>query len=577
MYDRNPLIASFAASMPRLTLVLVLSVAQAGLPAQGAAWSDDAAIGVWPWLVGNIDNDVPTIIQTAQTAGLDTIYVHLWRTTGPSQGTLHMIDEAGNWGGQGLIDPDLTLRNLIAQAHAAHLQVVGVVNCFLSGGPLPGDAAHEALLLSVVDYLIDNFDAAGAPWYALDGIALDRVRFYTGTGNPAAAVTSFVQQVKDRCGLLPLHAYLPANLWHIDGPPYDGVFRTYSDAMFWLETQYGHDWEALAHILDVFLPMAYVAEGGPYGNQTSLMQAYLTTVASYARQAQMNAGVAGRLLPAIRAWNDSTGTTTSASLSACIAGAAAGGADGYMPFRYYTAAGQTSWWNAIGAGAVAAPAFPRAALTATTGGGLGLTLDATASTSANATTTLEAQFDVDDDGIPDTAWSTNLSHTFLAPSSSPLTVTVRVRDSAGRVSVRKRRVTPLGAQLTVSGGWTSISQGSNHTLVLNAGPAAAGMQYVIAASVTGTSPGTVLTPTINVPLNWDWMTDLVLAAAGTPILPGFVGSLDANGWAGTAFAIPGAALPGGLSGQSIHLAAVGFDPQWAPTFSSGSVSLTVFP
>ena len=561
-------------------LLLILASGCASAPVGAQTASDDAAIGVWPWLVGNIDADIPTIVQTASGAGLDTIYIHLWRTTGVEAGTLHMVDETGTFPSSwGTIQSDVTLTSLIAQAHAAHLQVVGVVNCFLNGGPLPGYVAHETRLLQVVDHLLHTVDASGDPVYALDGIALDRVRYYSGTSNPHQVVTAFVQQVKDLCGLVPLHAFIPANLWHIDGPPYNGSFRTYAEAMGLLQGQYGHRWEDLASVLDVALPMAYVAESGLYGNNTGLMQSYLQTVASYHRLAEANAGVTVRLLPAVRAWTDAGQTTTAASLQACIQGASLGGADGFMTFRYYTALGQGSWWNAISAGANPGPAHPRAALAATSAAGGSITLDATASSSlAFGPSTLEARFDLDDDGTADTPWSTSRMWTFAAAGSSPFLVAVEVRDGAGHRSVRKRVVTPAAATLTLAGGFTSASLGSAHSLLLNAGPGAAGHVHVIAASATGTTPGTSLAPGVTVPLVWDAFTDLILLAANGPFLPGFIGNLDGTGWAVATMAIPPGALPAAWAGQNLWFAAAGLDPATGLfSFTSGAASLSVLP
>ena len=82
MTFRTPFLASLLASA---------ALAQPPQP------SSDVSVGVFPFLVGNMDGQVQTIVNTATQRGLDTIYVSVFRATGPSTGDLWITDQAGNW------------------------------------------------------------------------------------------------------------------------------------------------------------------------------------------------------------------------------------------------------------------------------------------------------------------------------------------------------------------------------------------------------------------------------------------------------------------------------------------------
>ena len=566
-----------------LMLLVCMGAAAGSAGSQTPAPSTDAAIAVWPWLVGNIDAQTPGIIAQTQAAGLDTIYLHLWRTDAPGAGSLYMVEETGGFNpsmGTANIVPYVTLSSFISQAHAANIQVVGVVNCFLSGGPLPGDLQHQQLLLEVIDYLVGSVDLLGRARYPLDGIALDRIRYYGGASS-STPVTSFVQEIKNHIGVLPLHAFLLASLWYIDGPPYDGSFRSYAQARSLLIQDYGQDWEALSAPLDVLSPMAYVAEGGLYGSNTSLMQAYVQTAAAFAQQAITNGGHPEcRVLPAVRAWNDSTGTTTAASLDASITGALLGGADGFMPFRYFTMQGQTSWWNAIAAHTNPGSDLPIADLSPTPFAGNSALLDASSSMSmTQSPATLETRFDLDDDGTADTAWSTFPYAGYLAPGQGSFPVGVEVRDAAGKIAARKARAIAIQPSLSIAPpGIFFISQGGSVTIDLDLGPAATGQIYLIGASFSGSAPGFALSPTVTLPLVPDALTDVVLDLLTTPFFPGFVGVLDSAGEAQGAVSFPPQTVPPFLAFTNMTVAAFGMDPVGGqPTTATNADSFIFFP
>jgi hypothetical protein len=75
---------------------------------------------------------------------------------------------------------------------------------------------------------------------------------------------------------------------------------------------------------------------------------------------------------------------------------------------------------------------------------------------------------------------------------------------------------------------------------LDAGPAYAGRKYFMLASVSGTSPGTSLPGGLTLPINQDFMFDLVFTFAPLNLFfQNFSGTLDSNGQAEATFDYPG--------------------------------------
>lgn len=104
----------------------------------------------------------------------------------------------------------------------------------------------------------------------------------------------------------------------------------------------------------------------------------------------------------------------------------------------------------------------------------------------------------------------------------------------------------------------AISAGSGGAVnyQIDFGSQAAGRGYILFASASGSGPGTLLpdAPAI-APLNIDNLTLFVLAAAGTPTLPGFAGLLNAEGQASAQLPLNGPLDPS-LVGVRVDLAAV---------------------
>ena len=141
--------------------------------------SSDVAVGVFPFLVGNMDPRIAEIVGNCQTHGIDTLYVSSFRATGPSTGDLWITDSAVAWNpAWGPVRPGgagVNLKNLITACHAASVRVVAVLKCF-SDTVQPDNAAHRQYLLDVIDYFVDAWSPNGQPVYDLDGIAQGDLR-----------------------------------------------------------------------------------------------------------------------------------------------------------------------------------------------------------------------------------------------------------------------------------------------------------------------------------------------------------------------------------------------------------------
>lgn len=533
--------------------------------ATAQAPSSDVSVGVFPFLVGNMNGRIAEIVNNCQTHGIDTLYVSVFRATGPQQGSLWIDDRAGTWspswgpvrsGGSGIDLPPL-----IAACHAANVRVVGVLKCF-DGSVQPDDAGHRAFLLDVVDYLVDSWQPNGAPVYDLDGLALDYVRYVGSGAANAQNVTNFVADVRERVGNLSLHAYLIANRYTFDGPTYNGVFNSYASVRSTLRGQFGQDWEQLAPLLDVLLPMSYSADGSIY-NTYAGHRDYVRKTAEYARQACTIAGVpTRRVVPAIKTYSDSE-TATPQTIDASAVGALLGGADGYQAFRYQFLVNTPSWWTPLASHAVPGCNWPRPILVSSAPRLTG-SFDPTASTDVDqASGTLQARFDFDGDGDFDTGWQPSAVTQALLRHPGQWPATMQVQDADGHVSTTRRRLT-TGTPLTLFPNAISTIGGGVVNAFLDAGPAAAGHTYLTLATLSGTAPGFQFAPGFPVPLNIDAVSNLFVGNPNGGALQGGLGTFDAAGRATTVLSWPPQVLSF-LAGFQMHWSFVAVDPQGQPS------------
>jgi hypothetical protein len=506
--------------------------------------STDVAVGVFPFLVGNMDSRIPEIVSNCQTYGIDTLYVSAFRATGPSTGDLWVTDSAGDWntawGPVRSTGAGIHLQNLITACHNANIRVVAVLKCF-ADTVQPDNAAHKQYLLNVIDYFVDAWQPNGQPVYDLDGIALDYIRYVGGTNVNAANVTNFLADVRQRIGNLSLHAYLIASRFTFDGPTYDGNFNSYASVTGSLASQYGQNWQQFAQHCDVLMPMAYTADGSIY-NSYALHQAYVRKTAEYARQACTAAGFPSRRVqPTVKTYTGEGETTTTATIEASITGALLGGGNGYQSFRYQFLVNNPTWWTKMAQFAVPGCNWPRPRLAVSSPRLTGAFDPAQTIDSDQAANTLQVRFDYDGDRVFDTLWQANAPASRLARSPGVYTTTMQARDAQGQVSTTRRRYT-AGSAVAVTPPSISTTTGGQAQIQIDVGAGGAGNVYLVIASISGTSPGFLWQPGFLVPLNVDGVTTLLASDPNGPLLWNGLGNLDAQGRATAVLTIPPAAL-----------------------------------
>lgn len=131
---------------------------------------------------------------------------------------------------------------------------------------------------------------------------------------------------------------------------------------------------------------------------------------------------------------------------------------------------------------------------------------------------------------------------------------------------------PDPAALAASEVYVQASTGGTISFHLAGGASLGGRAYVVAASASGTDPGTPIGSVV-LPLNWDALTNLVLANLNTPLFSGFLGTLDGNGEATAAFN-PGPLSDPAVVGLTIHFAWITLVPV---DYASNAVGLLFVP
>ncbi|MEZ5963422.1 MAG: immunoglobulin domain-containing protein [Planctomycetota bacterium] len=119
----------------------------------------------------------------------------------------------------------------------------------------------------------------------------------------------------------------------------------------------------------------------------------------------------------------------------------------------------------------------------------------------------------------------------------------------------------------------SLTTGGSVPMHLDASAAHAGATYIVLGSLSGSVPGTLITPSLRVPLNFDLYTSFFLQVPNALIVPS-VGVLDGNGRADTTFVLP--ALPGNGPLLATH-AYVLLSPALVPDYASHPLALTLDP
>lgn len=131
---------------------------------------------------------------------------------------------------------------------------------------------------------------------------------------------------------------------------------------------------------------------------------------------------------------------------------------------------------------------------------------------------------------------------------------------------------------TLTSDVTSLSLGAGGDVhySLDLGPDHGGEIYLAALSLSGEWPGLVVAPGVYFPLNVDVLTYVGLSLVSTPVLPGFVGVLDAGGKAAFTFHV-GAGMFPSLAGESLTVTAIAATSGSQPTVGSSGATVSLDP
>ncbi|MHC4943914.1 MAG: C1 family peptidase [Planctomycetota bacterium] len=103
----------------------------------------------------------------------------------------------------------------------------------------------------------------------------------------------------------------------------------------------------------------------------------------------------------------------------------------------------------------------------------------------------------------------------------------------------------------------------------------AGRPYLLMSSLSGTEPGYALPGGKIVPINWDFLTDLLMSLIGTPVCVNFYSTINAQGNAEAKLNTLGPLDPI-VIGETMHMAFIlGLPPAW--DFASNPVAVTFEP
>jgi hypothetical protein len=148
-----------------------------------------------------------------------------------------------------------------------------------------------------------------------------------------------------------------------------------------------------------------------------------------------------------------------------------------------------------------------------------------------------------------------------------------VPDDFTPLEIRFDRTQPLTANrysvFEAEGGMIEFS--------LDAGAQHGNRNYVLLGGISGITPGLPLPGGMaTLPLNWDFVTDLILSLANGPSLVNFKSTLDASGKSMATLVLP-KPMPAGSSGLDLHFAFFLYSLPWGHPFdfASNPVSLEV--
>ncbi len=150
-------------------------------------------------------------------------------------------------------------------------------------------------------------------------------------------------------------------------------------------------------------------------------------------------------------------------------------------------------------------------------------------------------------------WNDERKDAFAIPMNAPAT-SVAVDPDQWILRTGLYRTTFTTPFFASDGDSIDTTKGGAVDFVLLHSSSAARRPYLLLSGASGTTPGTKVFG-LTVPLNFDGLTNLGLAALNTPIFQGFFGKLDASGGAVATFRLP-AGLGTVLKGKVLHFAAL---------------------
>jgi hypothetical protein len=122
-----------------------------------------------------------------------------------------------------------------------------------------------------------------------------------------------------------------------------------------------------------------------------------------------------------------------------------------------------------------------------------------------------------------------------------------------------------------------VDTGGIVNFTLDAGAGNGNSNYHMLCCVSGTEPGLDIPNGPHLPLNWDFITDLVIKTANSPVWVDFRGTLDPTG-VGTAQFNTNGPLPPGAAGVSLYFAYLLFEPVSSTIFyASNPVWVNIVP
>ncbi|MFG0317767.1 MAG: FG-GAP repeat domain-containing protein [Planctomycetota bacterium JB042] len=156
-----------------------------------------------------------------------------------------------------------------------------------------------------------------------------------------------------------------------------------------------------------------------------------------------------------------------------------------------------------------------------------------------------------------------------------LIVTAPNHGTTGAIKIFRHRALATTAPASIS-----LQVGASIPLDIDAGALSANEVYFVLGSLSGSMPGFDVpsgSDVVHLHHNWDPLTNLMLAVANSPFLPGFAGTLDAQGRGAANLNWPAGVGSPALVGQELTLALVAGKSNGQVTFGSTALTFSLTP